>query len=417
MILSDFIDFNPKRPLEKGVAAPFVEMADLQESERDIRQIGSRVFSGGGSKFSNGDTLFARITPCLENGKTAKASGLPKDTVGHGSTEFIVMAAKDRSIDEDFVYYLARLPEFRIFAKSRMEGTSGRQRVSWQALADFEIADIDESRRKQIGEILASLDNRITALRGVNKTLDEMARTLFKDWFVDFGPVRAKISGNRPPHLSADVAALFPDTLDQQQIPSGWKSVPLDQLADFLNGLALQKYPGTGVDDLPVIKIAELRSGINANSGRASSSIPQKYVVHDGDIIFSWSGSLVQKIWAGGRGALNQHLFKVTSEHYPKWLHYYWVDYHLPAFQAIAASKATTMGHIQRHHLTEAKAIIGDDAVMQMADSLIAPIFGQIVANATECRTLALLRDCLIPKLYSGEWAPSHATEAVGDVA
>ena len=157
MKLSDLVDFNTRRPLEKGTLAPFIEMADLPEGGREVAQIGRREFTGGGSKFSNGDILFARITPCLENGKTAKVSGLPENSVGHGSTEFIVMAAKDKGHDADFVYYLARLPEFRAFAKSRMEGTSGRQRVSWQALAGFDFPDIDEKTRKSIGEVLSSL--------------------------------------------------------------------------------------------------------------------------------------------------------------------------------------------------------------------------------------------------------------------
>ncbi|MFG1447014.1 restriction endonuclease subunit S [Xylella fastidiosa] len=160
MKLSDLIDFNPKRPLEKGVMNPFIEMADLPEVERDVSGIGSRIFNGGGSKFKNGDTLFSRITPCLENGKTAKVGGLPNNAVGHGSTEFIVMAAKDSS-DEDFVYYVARHPEFRAYAQGRMEGTSGRQRVSWQAIADYEIPDFSSLERNRIGSVLSSIDNLI----------------------------------------------------------------------------------------------------------------------------------------------------------------------------------------------------------------------------------------------------------------
>jgi type I restriction enzyme S subunit len=123
--ITDFIDFNPKRVVKKGSIVPFVEMAALPVDSRDISLIGEREFKGSGSKFKNGDTLFARITPCLENGKTAKVSGLSGDVVAYGSTEFIVMVAKEPSYDEDFVYYLARLPEFRSYAQARMEGTSG----------------------------------------------------------------------------------------------------------------------------------------------------------------------------------------------------------------------------------------------------------------------------------------------------
>ena len=254
-----------------------------------------------------------------------------------------------------------------------------------------------------IAHILGSLDDKIELNRRMNETLEAMARALFKDWFVEFGPVRAKMEGRQPPGLSAEVAALFPDALDAEGKPVGWEILPLDEVADFLNGLALQKFPGDAVDDLPIIKIAELRAGLVDNGIRASKTIPSQYVIENGDVIFSWSGSLIQRIWTSGKGALNQHLFKVTSTRFPKWFHYYWVEHHLPNFQAIAASKATTMGHIQRHHLSEAETIVGDDALMKAADDMFAPFFNQIVANSLESHTLAALRDLLLPKLLSGE--------------
>jgi type I restriction enzyme S subunit len=236
----------------------------------------------------------------------------------------------------------------------------------------------------------------------MNETLEAMARAIFQDWFVTFGPTRAKMEG-RPPYLAPDLWSLFPDRLDAEGKPEGWRGAPLDQIADFLNGLALQKYPGTGNDDLPVIKIAELRVGVATGSDRAARSIPPQYVVEDGDVLFSWSGSLLQRVWTGGRGALNQHLFKVTSKQWPKWLHYLWVEHHLPSFQAIAASKATTMGHIQRHHLSEAMTVLGSPDVMAAADAMIGPLLDRCLANSLEARTLAMTRDLLLPRLMSGE--------------
>lgn len=271
------------------------------------------------------------------------------------------------------------------------------------------------SEQQKIAGIFDVIDDRIALLSDTNVTLEAMARALFKDWFIDFGPVRAKLEGRQPPGLAPEVTALFPDALDEEGRPKGWQSLPLDQVADFLNGLALQKYPGTGEDDLPVIKIAELRSGITKKSGRASMSVPSQYIVEDGDVLFSWSGSLTQKIWTDGRGALNQHLFKVTSMRYPKWLHYFWVDHHLPSFQAIAASKATTMGHIQRHHLTEAKVNISDNQLMAVADSVFGPLFEQITANSIESRSLVNLRDTIIPKLLTGEIRIKNAEQLIGD--
>ncbi|WP_223670367.1 restriction endonuclease subunit S [Kangiella shandongensis] len=192
--ISDIVDFNPKRPIKKGETKPFIEMAALPVDNRDVSELGEREFKGGGSKFKNGDTLFARITPCLENGKTAKVNCLNQDEHGHGSTEFIVMSAKEPEYDEDYVYYLARHPEFRAYAQSRMEGTSGRQRVAWQSLAEFEFDYPDKDIRKEAGKFLKEIDDKVALNAKTNQTLEQIAQALFKSWFVDFDPVKAKIS-------------------------------------------------------------------------------------------------------------------------------------------------------------------------------------------------------------------------------
>lgn len=249
---------------------------------------------------------------------------------------------------------------------------------------------------------MTALDDKIGVNRRMNETLEATARAIFKDWFVDFGPTRAKMAG-RAPYLSSEIWAPFPDRLDGEGKPRGWHHRPLDQIAQFLNGLALQKYPASGASYLPVIKIAELRAGIVGDGDRASAEVPADYVVVDGDILFSWSGSLLHRVWSGGRGALNQHLFKVTSAHYPKWFFFHWIGHHMDHFRAIAASKATTMGHIQRHHIAEATTVVADDSIMKAADALIAPLFARTLANDLEARTLAAIRDLLLPKLMSGE--------------
>ena len=154
--------------------------------------------------------------------------------------------------------------------------------------------------QRAIAHILGTLDDKIELNRKRNQTLEAMARALFKDWFVDFGPVRARMEGQEP-YLPADLWQLFPDRLDDEGKPEGWSERPLDEIADFLNGLALQKFPPADPDDsLPVIKIAELRNGVSAKSDRASREVPAKYVIKDGDFLFSWSGSLLAKFWTEG---------------------------------------------------------------------------------------------------------------------
>lgn len=273
--------------------------------------------------------------------------------------------------------------------------------------------------------LLSPIERKIELNRRMNETLEAMARAIFKDWFVDFGPTRAKMAMRgedpqkdnvaRAPYLAPDIWSLFPDRLDNEGKPEGWSYVPLDQIADFLNGLALQKYPPNEAASLPVIKIAQLRAGNAASADRASADIPNDYIVNDGDVLFSWSGSLIHRVWTSGRGALNQHLFKVTSEKFPKWFFFYWVSEHMPSFQATAASKATTMGHIQRHHLTQAMTVVCNPDTMSAADALIAPLFDRQIANDLEARTLAATRDLLLPKLMSGEVRVKDAEKVVGE--
>lgn len=432
--ITEVVDFNPPRPIKRGAVAPFVDMAALPENQRDIAYVSEREFSGGGSRFQNGDTLFARITPCLENGKTAKVNSLPPESIAHGSTEFIVMTAKAPDYDEDYVYYLARHPDFRAFAKAQMAGTSGRQRVSWQALSNFSFSFPSPNQRRVIGSILRKIDDKIYLNRRINQTLEAMAQAIFKSWFVDFDPVKAKIAaieqGEEPlraamraisgktdteldqmPREQYDqlvaTAALFPNAMQESElgeIPKGWEEKSLDQIASYLNGLALQKFPPKSEGEyLPVIKISQLRAGCASKADRASKNIKPEYIVQDGDVLFSWSGSLEVDIWTGGAGALNQHLFKITSENVPKWFYYFATKHYLPQFLKIAADKATTMGHIQRKHLSDAKIAVPKPDVMRAASENISPIFNQIISIRLQSSKLADLRDTLLPKLLSGE--------------
>jgi type I restriction enzyme, S subunit len=278
----------------------------------------------------------------------------------------------------------------------------------------FELPIPPKSDQGKIAALLGALDDKIELNRRMNETLEAMARAIFKDWFVNFGPTRAK-QECQAPYLAPDIWSLFPDRLDYEGKPEGWNEKPLDQVADFLNGIALQKYPTEGDKFLPVIKIAQLRAGNCDSCDKASTEIPAAYVVENGDVLFSWSGSLLHRVWTAGRGALNQHLFKVTSDKYPKWFFFHWIGHHMADFQATAASKATTMGHIQRHHLTRAMTVVPDHDVMRVANNIIGPLFDRRVANDLESRTLATTRNLLLPKLMSGEVRVKGAEKIVGE--
>ncbi len=309
------------------------------------------------------------------------------------------------SLDARFLYYRLRARDYRHHVLAGATGSTVRH-TSPTRIADFcfELPPLAEQRA--ISYALSTFDSKIQLSQLMNDTLEQMVGAIFKSWFIDFDPVHAKSSGRKPVGIPEELAVLFPCQLAPSplgRIPQGWQAKPLDALANFLNGLALQKFPAReGEPWLPVIKIAELRAGRPSSSQRANRDVPGKYLINDGDLIFSWSGSLLVKYWTGGLGALNQHLFKVETE-LPRWFVNGWLQHHLPEFQSIASGKATTMGHIQRHHLTAAKSCLPPVRLLELADRVLGPLTARQVANEVEIRTLNELRDLLLPRLLSRE--------------
>jgi len=252
--------------------------------------------------------------------------------------------------------------------------------------------------QKAIAHILSTLDDKIEVNNQINKTLENMAQAIFKQWFVDF---------EFPNEEGEPYKSSGGEMIDSElgMIPKGWEVSNLNKIAFYLNGLPMQKFRAKDDEsDIPVMKIKELRQGnTDENSERCSSFIEKDYIINDGDIIFSWSGSLLVDIWCGGICGLNQHLFKVYSVNYDKWFYYLWTVYHLDKFIQIAQSKATTMGHIKREDLENAKVIIPNDYLYNLASDVLGPIFDSIIVNRIESREIKSLRDTLLPKLMSGE--------------
>mgnify|MGYP000996830186 CR=1 FL=1 len=372
--LCEIVEFNPRESLSKGIIAKKISMDKLQPFCRDIPSYEFEAFSGG-TKFRNGDTIMARITPCLENGKTAKVSILDDNEIGFGSTEYIVFRAKEGT-DEDFLYYLVCSSIIREPAIKSMVGSSGRQRVQIDVLQNLEIQVPSVKEQRIIGKILQNLDDKIQLNNKINKNLEQQAQTIFEE-----------------------------EILSLDFIPSIWKKSSLLEIATYLNGLAMQKFrPSKKEKGLPVLKIKELRQGMcDSNSDLCSPTIKSEYVIHNGDVIFSWSGSLLVDFWCGGICGLNQHLFKVSSMKYDKWFYYSWTNYHLQKFIAIAADKATTMGHIKREDLSKASVLIPSHEDYIRIGGLLKPIYNLIIENRLENIRLTSLRDTLLPKLISGE--------------
>lgn len=301
-----------------------------------------------------------------------------------------------------------------------LKNGGAQQNLNGQLIKAFPFTAPALSEQKEIADILEGLDDRITLLRETNATLEAIAQTLFKSWFVDFDPVRAKMEGRVPEGINEATAALFPDGLEEAELgklPRGWSIRPLDEIANYLNGLALQKFPPTGSGDLPVIKIAQLRKGDTVGADKASRNMKPEYIVRDGDVLFSWSGSLEVEIWCGGEGALNQHLFKVTSTVYPKWFYYLWTRHYLEHFRQVAASRATTMGHIQRSHLSAAKVNVPSPSLLVAANDVMQPIIDFVIKNLLQARNLETLRDTLLPRLISGQLRISEVEAQIDALA
>ena len=274
--------------------------------------------------------------------------------------------------DLSFLNWFMRTPEYRFYVVSSASGSTVSH-TSPSRIKEYEFSLPPLPEQRAIASVLSSLDDKTDLLHRQNKTLEAMAETLFRQWFVE----------------GAD---------------EGWEEKPLSSIADFLNGLACQKYPPENeVDKLPVLKIKELRNGFTKDSDWATTDVKLGYIVENGDVIFSWSASLMVKIWDGEKCILNQHLFKVTSEDYPKWFYYQWCKHYLEEFVSISASHATTMGHIKRGDLDVAMVLAPSKEELEEMTIIMTPLVEKLIKNTKQIHTLEKLRDTLLPKLMSGE--------------
>jgi len=279
-------------------------------------------------------------------------------------------------VDRDYFYFLMKYlkPWFTQIAINKQ--TTGLGHVTIADIKRMSVLLPSLTMQKKIVDILKPIDDKIQINASINNNLEQQARAIFKTEF-----------------------------LSLKALPSGWRQATLIDIADYLNGLAMQKYRPSGNEiGIPVLKIKELRQGCcDNNSELCSPNIKNEYIIHDGDVIFSWSGSLLVDFWCGGISGLNQHLFKVTSSKYDKWFYYAWTKHHLDHFIYIATDKATTMGHIKRDELAKAEVFIPHEADYRRIGALLQPIYNLIISNRIENKRLALLRDTILPKLISGK--------------
>ncbi len=432
-------EINPTRKVRKGSDVPFVDMAALPQLSRDISLDGvvNRVAKGAGAHFQNGDSLLARITPCLENGKTAQVRCLEDGSIAEGSTEFIVLCGKDPA-DNDFIYYLCRDPVFREYAIGRMEGTSGRQRVSWQSIAAFEFSLPPADERRSAARVLSALDDRITLLRETNTTLEAIAQALFKSWFVDFDPVHAKMQGRAPEGMDEATAALFPDSFEESElgaVPKGWKFVQFGQLLSHTIG---GDWGSDVADEKNDTRVAIIRgTDIPDLQTNANSRVPVRYTsqkklagrkLEDGDLLLEVSGG--SKDQPTGRSLfisaallsqfdcpvepasfcrllrpVNKEVGMLLSQH----LTYIYAQGKTWEYQ----NQSTGIANFQTTHFleTELVACPPDDVLRAFAET-VQPLIAR--AHLAQIQELASLRDTSLPRLISGQLQlPVHEAEEV----
>lgn len=317
-----------------------------------------------------GDIIITREAPIGDVGM------IPENTECCLGQRMVLLRA-DQSVCDNF-YLLYSLQSLYVQHQiSWSEGTGTTvSNLRIPHLEQIQIPYLPIGQQMKISSVLRSLEEKIENNRKLNDNLYAQAKAIFDNHFINI-----------------------------DAIPAGWRKGNLLDIANYLNGLAMQKFRPQGNEiGLPVLKIKELRQGsCDDSSELCSLRIKPEYIIHDGDVIFSWSGSLLVDIWCGGTCGLNQHLFKVTSDIYDKWFYYLWTAHHLARFIAIAADKATTMGHIKREELAKAEVLIPCEEDYTSLTSIMQPIFELIISNRIEARKLAALRDELLPKLMSGE--------------
>ena len=382
-VFSNVIAINPKRDIKKGTTARKISMQKLIEFKRKIDGFELSEFKGG-SKFQNEDTLMARITPCLENGKTAYVDILEDNEIAFGSTEFIVLSGKYNLTRNDFVYYLAISPKIRRIAIQSMTGTSGRQRIQADLLGDVEIGIPSLEEQKSIAKILSDLDSKIELLQKQNKTLEAIGQAIFKHWFVDFEFPNEE----GKPYKSSGGEMVFNEELEKE-IPKGWEVGSPMRLASFKNGKSttLATYAENGL--YPLI-------GSNGEIGRTDKKIVDQPSIIIGRVGAN-CGSLhysLEPCWISDNAIFA--IPKLTSE-YPFVL----MSFKRLTFRDLRAGSAQPL--INQTSIKTLRLIIPPHENIDNFSKNIRSILSKIQSNMNENRSLSKIRDSLLPKLMSGK--------------
>ena len=376
--LQEIAFLKPTETLKKGDIAPNIPMANIKEFQRDVVKIDYGEFRGG-TKFRNGDTLLAKITPCLENGKIAFVNCLQEDEIGFGSTEFIVLRAKE-NIDERFLYYLSISPEFRKQAISLMEGTSGRKRVNENALkiSDFLIPDFEEQRK--IANILSAIDDKIQINNQINEELEAMAKTLYDYWFVQFDfPDQ-----NGKPYKSSGGKMVYHPEL-KREIPEGWGVEKLSHFLTIKNGKD-HKHLQDG-------KFAVYGSG-------GIMRTVADYLYSGESILFPRKGTLNNVMY------VNEKFWTVDTMFYSevnKNTSALYVFYSVKDIDFNKLNTGTGVPSMTSSILYDLNIVVPEENILEKFNTVVKRNYETIKLNNIQNQELTQLRDWLLPMLMNGQ--------------
>ena len=407
----ELIDCDHRTPPDAGTGYPYVAIPQMQGGHirlsgvRKITLDNLREWTKKANPKANDVVLSRRCNP----GETAHVSGEFEFALGQN---LVILRSRGGEVHPTFLRWLVRGPEWWEQIGKFLNVGAVFDSLRCADVPKFELTIPPMNAQQDIAGILGALDDKIELNRKMNETLEAMARAFFKSWFVDFDPVRAKAEG-RTTGLPAHIAALFPDSFDcseQDDIPDGWGLMPLHEIAEFANGAAYRDmHFSQSNDGLPVIKIAELKSGVTGATRFTTTNLGEKYRIDSREILFSWSGnpdtSIDTFVWDGGPAWLNQHIFRVRArEDWSRVRIYCQLRLLRPVFAEIARNKQTTgLGHVTIADMKRLFVCRPPKAVAKAFDGYANPIFERMITNQSEIRTLAILRDVLLPKLISGE--------------
>lgn len=368
MRLGDFANVNPPVSLERGKEYPFMDMANVTPLSRTTNWLERKAFTGSGARFDEGDTLFARITPCLENGKITQAVRIGGP--GFGSTEFYVLRGKKKVSDSDFIFYLTRTYRIRKLAEASMLGASGRQRVERAAFENIEVKapeDVDEQKR--IARVLAAFDEKIENNNRIIKALEEIVQMVFKEWFVNF-------------HFPSHKKAEFVDSA-LGRIPKGWEVKTLGDVIELTYGKALKEENRKSGDVVVV--------GSSGIVGRHN----QKLVSGPGIVV--------------GRKGVAGSVIWVDDDFYPIDTTFY-VKTKLPLIFCFLMLKRqnfitgdSAVPGLNREDAQRNMVLKPDAKAIEQFQQIADTMFHQKFHLEKENQKLAVTRDLLLPRLMSGE--------------